>query len=382
MSTGPLAGVRVIELGGIGPGPYCCMLLAELGADVLRVERPEPPDLGPPADLRFALLNRSKRSVSVDLRNPHGLAVVKTMIGAADVLVEGFRPGVAERLGLGPIDCAALNEALVYGRMTGWGQDGPLAGRVGHDINYVSLTGALHAIGPKNGPPVVPLNLIGDFGGGALFLALGIVSALFEKVRSGKGQVVDAAMVDGVSSLLTSAYGALARGAWQDERGENMLDGGAPWYSVYETSDKKHISIGSIEGRFYRELLRKMGLEGEPLPQQHDRSGWPELRRRFTEVFLQRTRDEWCTVMQDAEVCFAPVLSIAEAHAHPHMKARAAVIERDGMVQPGAAPRLSRTPSVVKSAPALPGQHTDEVLASFGYSQDAIASLRKSGAVA
>lgn len=378
---GPLAGIKVIELGGLGPGPFCCMLLADMGANVIRIDRTEPADLGSPADPKFNLLNRNKRSAAIDLKSTQGIAAVKKMIAQADVMVEGFRPGVTERFGLGPEDCTALNPRLVYGRMTGWGQDGPLAQAAGHDINYIALAGALASIGTKD-QPVVPLNLVGDYGGGSLFLALGIVSALLESKGSGLGQVVDAAMVDGVSVLMTSVYATMARGAWLEERGENMLDGGAPFYSVYKTSDGKHVAIGSIESRFFKELLARTGINPESVGPHHDRRTWPELRRLLSQVFSTRTRAEWCRIMEGSDVCFAPVLSPVEAREHPHLPERGTIIELNGIVQPAPAPRFSRTASSIKTAPAVPGAHTLEILKEYGFEAGEIHALRNAGVLA
>ncbi len=379
---GPLAGIKVVELAGIGPGPFCCMLLADMGAEVMRIDRTEPADLGAPADPKFNLLNRNRRSAAIDLKRPEGVAAVKRLVGQADALVEGFRPGVTERLGLGPEDCWSVNPRLVYGRMTGWGQEGPLAQAVGHDINYISLTGVLNAIGPEDGAPVPPLNLIGDFGGGAMYLAFGIACALLERRTSGRGQVVDAAMVDGASSLVTSVFGNIARGTWRNARGENMLDGGTPWYAVYETKDGKYVSIGSIEGRFYRELLKRTGIDKEITRPQHDRAGWPELRAKLMAAFKQKTRDEWCSIMEGSDVCFAPVLDFHEAQQHPHMKARGTFVKIDGVVQPGPAPRLSRTKPIVRRPPPVPGQHTEEVLLESGFTKADIEALRLAKAIA
>lgn len=378
---GPLAGIKVIELAAIGPGPFCCMLLADMGADVIRVDRTEPIDLGSPGDPKLNLLNRGRRSVAIDLKSPQGVAVVRRMIEQADVLVEGFRPGVTERLGLGPQECLAANPRLVYGRMTGWGQQGPLAQAVGHDINYIALAGALAAIGTRE-QPAVPLNLIGDFGGGAMFLALGIVAALLECRSSGKGQVVDAAMIDGVSTLMTALYSTMARGDWRDARGENLLDGGAPFYGVYETSDGRHVAVGAIEGRFFRELLVKAGIDPASVGPQHDRAGWPALRQRLAEIFRTRTRDEWCRLMEGSDACFAPVLSPIEAREHPHLRARDTVVEVNGIAQPAPAPRFGRTPSEIRSGPVLPGEHTADVLAGFGFDTAQIDALRAAGAIA
>jgi alpha-methylacyl-CoA racemase len=377
---GPLAGVKVVEVAGIGPGPFCAMLLADLGAEVLRIDRTAESGLGLPRDPRFDLLNRGRRSVALDLKKPAGVAAALRLIAGADALVEGFRPGVMERLGLGPEVCLARNPKLVYGRMTGWGQDGPLASAAGHDINYIALGGALHAIGRAGGAPVPPLNLVGDFGGGGVYLAFGIACALVEAGRSGKGQVVDAAMVDGVASLMTMFFGMRAQGLWTERRGENLLDSGAPWYDVYETADGKWVAIGSIEPKFYAELTRRLGLEGEKLPAQYDRKRWPELRQRFAAAFRSRSRDEWCAAMEGSDVCFAPVLSLDEVARHPHNAARRTFTEIDGITQPAPAPRFSRTPGAVRRPPPQPGEHTDAALADWGFTPDEIAALKAAGA--
>jgi alpha-methylacyl-CoA racemase len=382
MQSGPLAGIKVIELAGIGPGPFCGMLLSDLGADVLRIERPEPVDLGLAVPREFDLLTRGRRSIRIDLKNAAGVRAVKALIRSADVLIEGFRPGVTERLGLGPDDCLTINPRLIYGRVTGWGREGPFAGIAGHDIDYIAVTGTLHSIGSRNGPPIPPSNLVGDFGGGGVYLAFGVVSALLERGDSGKGQIVDAAVVDGAASLMTGLYGRKAAGAWTDRRGENDLDGGAPWYSVYETADAKYVCVGAIEERFYRELLRRLGLDGEDLPSRQDRAGWPRLRKRFAEVFRTRTRDEWNQVMEGSDACFAPVLSLSEAPQHPHNKVRGTFVEVDGVVQPAAAPRFSRTPGRIRHGPAQTGAKTTEALRDWGLGADEIAELMKSGAVA
>ncbi|WP_409464941.1 CaiB/BaiF CoA transferase family protein [Amycolatopsis sp. GA6-003] len=373
--SGPLAGVRIVELGGVGPTPFACMLLADLGAEVLRIERPPGYDGGAPIEPRFELMNRGRRGVPLDLKTPAAVAAVLRMVEQADALVEGFRPGVAEKLGLGPDDCLAANPALVYGRMTGWGQDGPLAKAAGHDVNYVSLTGVVHSIGEAGGPPVIPLNLVGDFGGGSLYLALGVVSALLESRTSGKGQVVDAAMVDGSASLMTAFYGFRAAGYWTDERGTNRLDSGAPWYQVYETADGGWISLAANETRFWRNTLRMLGFTADELPGQHDREHWPEMKKRFAEVFRTKTRDEWCALAEGQDVCLAPVLSMAEAPQHPHLRARGTFVEVDGVVQPAPAPRFSRTPGAIQRPPAAPGEHADEVLADWGFSAAEAATL-------
>jgi len=379
---GPLSGIRIIELGGIGPGPFAAALLADLGADVLRIDRIAPSDSGLAMPHKYMLIHRGLRSVAMDLKKPAAMQAVRSLIGRADALIEGFRPGVAERLGLGPDECLAVNARLVYGRMTGWGQDGPLAQTPGHDINYIALTGVLHVIGSPGGPPVPPLNLTGDFGGGALYLALGIVSALLESRSSGRGQVVDAAMVDGSASLMALMYGMRAGGLWRDERGSNRLDSGAPYYNVYETLDGKYVALGSNEPRFYRNTLELLGLANEDLPAQEDRARWPEMRERFAAIFKTRTREEWCALMDGKEVCFAPVLSMGEAPGHPHLKARETFVEFDGVVQPAPAPRFSRTPGRIQRGAPHPGQHTDEALADWGFSDAERAALRQAGAIA
>lgn len=384
---GPLAGLKVVEIAGIGPGPFCAMVLADLGADVVRVDRPGAVLQGDPATPPADLLNRGRRSVAVDLKHADGVAVVLDLIDQADALVEGFRPGVMERLGLGPDVCCDRNPRLVYGRMTGWGQDGPYAHTAGHDINYIALAGALEPIGRAGQPPTPPLNLVGDFGGGGMLLALGIAAALVEAGRSGRGQVVDAAMVDGAALLMTMTHSFRAMGIWDDERGTNMLDTGAHFYDVYETADARYVSIGSIEPQFYAELLRLTDLEeqggsAEPLPWQHDKSHWPALKERLAEIFRGKTRDEWCALMEGTDVCFAPVLTIDEAPTHPHNAHRGTFTEVAGITQPAPAPRFSRTPAEVQRPPPHAGQHTDEVLESWAVADaDRIAKLRDAGAI-
>ncbi|MFC9735079.1 CaiB/BaiF CoA transferase family protein [Streptomyces roseolus] len=380
-ASGPLAGVKIIELGGVGPVPFCCMLLSDMGADIIRIDRPAGYDGGAPVDPRFNLLNRGRRSAGLDLKKREAVEAVLRLVRAADVLVEGFRPGVAEKLGLGPDDCLAVNPALVYGRMTGWGQEGPLAHDPGHDVNYVALTGVLHSIGPAGGPPTIPLNLAGDLGGGSLYLALGVLSALLESRGSGRGQVVDAAMVDGSASLMTLFYGLRAAGYWSDERGTNRLDSGAPWYDVYETADGRWLSIGSNEARFWRNTLRVLGLSEDEVPDQHDRSRWPEMRATLAGVVRTRTRDEWTELAAGQEVCFAPVLSMAEAPHHPHLRERGTFVEVAGVVQPAPAPRFSRTPGAIQCPPSHPGQDTDAVLADWGFSAADLTALRSAGAI-
>ena len=379
---GPLAGYKVVELAGIGPGPMCAMLLSDMGAEVLRVDRVQSSGLGIGQPAKFSLLNRGRRSVAIDMKKPEGVEAVLRLVEQADALIEGFRPGVTERLGLGPDVCQARNPKLVYGRMTGWGQDGPLAGAAGHDMNYIALIGALHSIGTAGGPPVPPLNLVGDFGGGALYLAFGITCGLLEAQKSGQGQVVDAAMVDGAASLMTAIYGMNAMGMWSANRGENILDTGAHFYQVYETKDGKYVSIASIEAKFYAELLERTGLDGADLPEQMDRASWPEQNRRFADVFKTKTRDEWCAIMEGSDICFAPVLSLDEAPAHPHIKARGTFVEVDGVIQPAPAPRFSRTRGEIQRPPAARGEHTDAALADWGFSADDIARLHEVEAVA
>jgi alpha-methylacyl-CoA racemase len=357
------------------------MLLADLGADVIRIDPPPSHNGGAPIDARFDLLRRGRRSAIMDLKKPQAVAAVLRLVREADALIEGFRPGVAERLGLGPETCHAVNPRLVYGRMTGWGQDGPLAQAPGHDINYISLTGVLHSVGKAGEPPTIPLNLAGDFGGGSLYLALGVVSAILERSNSGRGQVVDAAMVDGSASLMTSIYGMRAAGYWHDKRGTNRLDSGAPWYNVYETKDGKYVSIAANEGRFYLSALEVLGLQDAELPEQHDRGGWPAMHERFTSVFRTRTRDEWVSKAAGTESCIAPVLSLAQAPQHPHLLARKTFVEVDGVVQPAPAPRFSRTAAAIQMPPAQPGEHTDEVLRDWGFSAAELVALRAFGAV-
>jgi alpha-methylacyl-CoA racemase len=356
------------------------MLLADLGADVIRIDRPPGHDGGAPIDARFDLLNRSRRSAMMDLKKPEATAAVLRLVAQADAFIEGFRPGVTERLGLGPQACHAVNPRLVYGRMTGWGQAGPLAHAPGHDINYISLTGVLHAVGRAGEAPAIPLNLVGDFGGGSLYLALGVVSAILEARTSGRGQVVDAAMVDGSASLMTLLYGFRAAGYWNDERGTNRLDSGAPWYNVYETGDGRYVSIAANEGRFYRAALAVMGLQDEPLTEQHDRVGWPAMQSRFAAVFRSRTQAEWVAQAEGTESCITPVLSMADAPDNPHLRARGTFVEVDGVAQPAPAPRFSRTPGAIQRPPARPGQHTREVLVDWGLPAADIEALHAAGA--
>ncbi len=377
---GPLTGFRVVEIAGIGPGPMCAMLLSDMGAEVLRVDRMTVggSDIGVP--IKFNLLNRGRRSVAIDLTKKEGAEIVLRLVERADALIEGFRPGVMERLGIGPEECLSRNPKLIYGRITGWGQEGPLAHAAGHDINYISLVGALHAIGREGEAPVPPLNLVGDFGGGGLYLAFGIICGLLETSRSGRGQVVDAAMIDGVASLMTLFFGLKAAGIWTDRRGENLLDTGAHFYDVYGTADGKYVSVGSIEPKFYSELLRLLGLKEEVVDQMN-RKGWPEMRKYFKNIFEKRTRDEWCAILEGTDACVAPVLSMDEAPNHPHNKVRGTFVDVDGVIQPGPAPRFSRTKPEVQGPPSEPGQHTNEALVDWGFASEEIMSLRKSGVV-
>jgi len=380
---GPLDGIRILEIAGIGPGPFAAMMLSDMGAEVVRVDRADKVTGGDPAAPPADVLNRGRRSVGIDLKNPDGVEALLTLVDSADALIEGFRPGVTERLGFGPDVCLARNPRLVYGRMTGWGQDGPLAPVAGHDINYIALAGALDSIGRAGERPVPPLNLVGDFGGGGMLLAFGVTCALVERASSGKGQVVDAAMVDGSAILMTMFHAFRAMGIWGDERGTNMLDSGAHFYDVYETKDGKYVTIGSIEPQFYAELLERTGLvDDTTLPHQHDRTQWPAMKERFVELFKTKTREEWCELMEGSDVCFAPVLSMTEAPAHPHNQTRGTFLERNGVVQPSPAPRFDRTPGGISRPPSHAGQHTDEVLADWGVDAATIAKLHETGAIA
>ena len=377
---GPLTGLRVVELASIGPGPLCAMLLADLGAEVLRIDRTEPSGLGVPIDIKFEVSGRNRRSVALDIKQPAGLDAALRLIDRADVLIEGWRPGVAERLGLGPAVCHARNPGLVFGRMTGFGQTGPLSQAAGHDLNYIALTGALHAMGGKD-KPVPPLNLVGDYGGGALYLAFGILAAIFERSRSGQGQVVDAAMVDGASSLMSIFFGMAASGAWNvAERSANLLDGGAPFYDTYATADGKWVSIGALEPKFFAELVRRIGLDEKFIKRQYDRRCWPELREAITGLIAAKTRDDWSALLEGTDVCFAPVLSLAEVASHPHAQARGAYISVSGVTQPAPAPRFSRSLPGQPTPAVKPGTHTDAILAEAGFSAAEIAALRASGA--
>jgi alpha-methylacyl-CoA racemase len=377
MSTpgGPLAGLRVLELAGIGPGPFCAMMLADQGATVLRIDRPRTaPARGPGREL----MNRGRQSAVLDLKHPRGIDALLRLIDVADVLLEGFRPGVTERMGVGPDVCLARNPRLVYARMTGWGQDGPAAKTAGHDIGYIARTGALHATGRAGGPPQFPANLLGDFGGGGMLMAFGICAALVERGTSGRGQVVDAAIVDGVASLLAMPFMLMAQGLWRDERGVNLLDGGAPWYDVYQTADGKWMAVGALEPQFYAALLAGLGLDGAAdLPDRGDPRNWAELRARLAARFAERTRDEWAAVFAGSDACTEPVLSLTEAAADPHLAARRTYVtgDGDGVTQPAPSPRFSRTPGRLSQPPPGPGQHTTQALTEWGLpdAQDLVA---------
>jgi alpha-methylacyl-CoA racemase len=383
--SGPLSGLKIIELAGIGPCPFAAMMLADAGAQVIRLERAAPgaPERAAASETsHWDLLTRSRSSVGIDLKNPEAIELVLRLVEGADGLVEGFRPGVAERLGLGPEACFARNPALVYGRMTGWGQDGPLAPRAGHDIDYIAIGGALWPMGRADSAPVPPLNLVGDFGGGGMLLAFGMVSALLEAARSGQGQVVDAAMVDGAAILMTMIHAFHASGIWNDERGANMLDTGAPFYEVYETADQQYLALGGIEPQFYAELLEGLGLSDDPLfAAQNDKGNWPAMKVRVAAAVATRTRDEWVAVFEGTDACVAPVLSPWEAHRDPHNQARSTFVEVDGVVQPAPAPRFSRTPSSINRPPPLPGGDTVSALLEWGIEEGTVAKLRETGAL-
>jgi len=376
--VGPLAGTRIIELAGIGPGPFCGMLLSDMGAEVIRVDRISG---GTAGRLGHDVLTRGRRSIALNLKEEQGKECVLKICENADALIEGFRPGVMEKLGLGPDDCMTRNKKIVYGRMTGWGQEGPLAQAAGHDINYISLAGVLHAIGRQGTKPLPPLNLVGDFGGGGMMLAFGIVCGILEAQRSGMGQVVDAAMVDGAATLMAMFFSMKYAGAFTDERGTNLLDGGAHFYDAYETSDGKYVSVGSIEPQFYALLIEKAGLNPEQFAAQMDQSRWPEFKQVLNTLFKTKTRDEWCALMEGTDVCFAPVLPLSEVTEHPHNKARSTFIEVDGVTQPAPAPRFSRTPPAVEHGPRSPGADSEEVLRDCGFTDDEIELLVKANVV-
>jgi len=374
---GPLAGIKVVEMAGIGPGPFCAMMLSDMGAEVIRVDRLAHKGSGHRANV----LNRGRRSIAVDLKNPDGVAAVQQLIDGADVVIEGFRPGVMERLGLGPDTCLARNPRLIFGRMTGWGQSGPLAPAAGHDINYISIGGALGAMGYSDRPPAPPLNLVGDFGGGAMYLLAGVLAALVERGTSGQGQVIDAAMTDGTASLLSPFYGMMAMGMWTKERMDNRLDGGAHYYGSYACSDGKFISIGSIEPQFYALLLELCEIDDPEFAKQNDKQHWASLRGKLEALFVTQTRDHWCALLEGTDVCFAPVLDLQEAPQHPHNLARQSFVEIDGVTQPAPAPRFSRTPTTVQAPAAMAGEHSEAILNDWGFAPDEILALQQSGAI-
>jgi alpha-methylacyl-CoA racemase len=376
---GPLQGLRVVEFAGIGPAPLCCMLLADMGADVVRIDRLQASGLGLAIDKRFDVNARGRRSVALDLKATAGRDAALRIVSRSDVLIEGFRPGVMEKLGLGPDDCLSLQPRLVYGRMTGFGQSGPLAEAAGHDLNYIALSGVLHAIGGAGGRPVPPLNLVGDYGGGALYLAFGVMAALFERQRSGLGQVVDAAMVDGAASLASIFFGLQASGQWNEPRGGNLLDGGAPFYDTYETADGRFISLAALEPKFFATLARALDLEPRFVNRQYDRREWPAMRAAIGLAVRRHTRDEWCKRLEGTDACFAPVLSFDEAPSHAHAKARGGFVNIDGVQQPAPAPRFGRTPAALPSAAPALGEHTAQVLTECGFSADELNALLGAG---
>jgi alpha-methylacyl-CoA racemase len=378
--SGPLSGFKIVEMAGIGPGPFCGMMLSDLGAEILRIDRADKvkADAGPNPEV----LARGRKSVGVNLKTPEGVELVLGLLEKADGLIEGYRPGVMERLGLGPDVCLKRSPGLVYGRMTGWGQDGPMAQAAGHDINYIALAGALEPMGRRGEAPVPPLNLIGDFGGGGMLLAYGMVCGMLEKTRSGKGQVIDAAMVDGAAALMTLINGMRQIGFWKEERGTNLLDTGAFYYDVYECSDGKFISIGAIEPQFYTVMLAKLGVTHDDFPQQFEREKWPEAKVKIAAIWKTKTRSEWCEIFEGSDACFAPVLSMSEAPEHEHMKARGTFVELDGVVQSTPAPRFSRTPGAIQGPPVNPGQHTESALGDWGVAPEEIARLKSNSAIA
>ena len=374
---GPLKGLKVVEMAGIGPGPFCAMMLSDMGAEVIRVDRLAHKGSGHRANV----LNRGRRSIAIDLKNSQGVDTVKKLIDQADVVIEGFRPGVMERLGLGPEECLERNPRLVFGRMTGWGQHGPLAHAAGHDINYISIGGALGAMGHPDRPPSPPLNLVGDFGGGAMYLLAGVLAALVERASSDKGQVIDAAMTDGTASLLTPFYGMMAMGMWTTQRSDNRLDGGAHYYGSYTCSDGKHISIGSIEPQFYALLLELCGIDDPEFLKQNEKESWLSLRQKLEKLFATKTQAQWCELLEGTDVCFAPVLNLAEAPQHPHNKARASFVDFEGVTQPAPAPRFSRSQSGIQSAAAIAGEHSEEILRDWGFDDHTIAELARENAI-
>lgn len=381
LSSGPLSTLEVVELSGLGPAPFCGMVLADLGANVIKVDRVSGVVSGQQTSSSHDLLNRGKSSIGLNLKSVEGVEIALHLISGADVLIEGFRPGVAERLGVGPAESLAVNTKLVYGRMTGWGQDGPYGSMAGHDIDYIALSGALHPVGEAD-RPIPPLNLVGDFGGGGMLLAFGVVSAVLHARETGTGQIVDAAMVDGSALLTTMQHAMMASGAWQPQRESNLLDGAAPFYTTYETADGQHVAVGALEPQFYTALINGLGLESIELPDQLDREGWPKLRAVFADCFRLRTRDEWDLHFRGTDACVAPILSLIEASSHPHNVSRNVFVEIDGVSQPGPAPRFSETASSVSKPPSAPGADTESIMGSLGYSSNQIGMLRTSGTIA
>ncbi|MHC4216082.1 MAG: CaiB/BaiF CoA transferase family protein [Planctomycetota bacterium] len=376
---GPLSGIKVVEIGSIGAGPFCAQMLADMGADIIRVDRQ-----GAREDRntnKYAVLNRGRRSVAVDLKNPKGVEAVLRLVEQADALVEGFRPGVAERLGIGPDVCLKCNPKLLYGRMTGWGQNGPLARMAGHDINYIALSGALHTFGSRSQPPIPPLNLLGDFGGGGMLLAFGIVCGILESQTSGKGQVVDASMLEGTALMMNLIYGFWASGLWSEQRENNLLDGAAHFYGCYETADGKWVAIGAIEPQFYKRLLKQLKISDPDFDNHEDKQKWPKLKAKFATVFKTKTRDEWCKIMEECDVCFTPVLSMSEVANHPQNKDRNSFIEVDGILQAAPAPKFSRTKPNIPEPPPTPGEHNETVLKDWGFSKAEINNLKKDAAI-
>jgi alpha-methylacyl-CoA racemase len=376
-----LSGIRILEFEAIGPAPFGAMLLADMGADVLRIDRPSPPkDLGPRRNGKSVdITGRGRRSITLDLKSPSATSAALELIEKADVLIEGFRPGTMERLGLGPELALERNPRLVYARMTGWGQTGPLAANAGHDLNYIALSGVLSAIGPAGGRPLPPLNLVGDYGGGGMLLALGVIAALLNVHRGGTGQVVDVAMTEGAAQLASIMWGLVAAGNWQEQRGSNILDGGAPWYDSYRTLDGYYMAVGSVEQRFYTELIERLGLAEADLPKQYDRNGWPALRNVFAKAFLSKTRDEWCAIFRDGDACVTPVLGFSEAPHHPHHRARGNFIEVGGVIQPAPAPRLLGTPSEMRSPAPQRGEHGAAALREWGFGPSDVSRLHELG---
>ena len=374
---GPLAGIKIVEMAAIGPVPFCAMMLSDMGAEVIRIDRLNQKGTGHHANVLF----RGRKSIAIDLKNPMGVETALTLIDEADVVIEGFRPGVMERLGLGPDVCMNRNQKIIYGRMTGWGQEGPLSQAAGHDINYISIAGALGSMGYPDRPPTPPLNLIGDFGGGAMYLLSGVLAALVERNTSGIGQIIDAAMTDGTASLLSGFFGMMEMDMWTTNRYKNRLDGGAFYYGSYECKDGKHISIGSLEPQFYSLLLEKCEITDPSFDEQLDQKSWPEKREKMEAVFKTKTRDEWSEIMEGTDVCFAPILNLEEAPDHPHNKTRKTYVDFEGVTQPAPAPRFSRTQGTIQSSAALIGENTNEILNSWGFSDDKVDNLKKEGVI-